>query len=78
MLGLLGTEDGLASQVLRRMGMELRTTRSTTAKVLQGFVFAQQNPPSATPPPPIIPADKFDEILQRLVAIEGRLDEKDS
>ena len=78
LLGLLGTEDGLASQVLRRMGLELRTTRSTTAKVLQGFVFAQQNPPSGTPAPPIISADKFDEILQRLVAIEDRLDDEDS
>jgi len=78
LLGLLGTEDGLASQVLRRMGLELRTTRSTTVKVLQGFVHAQQNPPSATPAPPTIAADKFDEILQRLVAIEDRLNDNDS
>ena len=77
LLGLLGTEEGLASQVLRRMGLELRTTRSTTAKVLQGFVHAQQNPPSTTPAPPTISADKFDEILQRLVAIEDRLGDKD-
>jgi len=75
---LLGTEDGLASQVLRRMGLELRTTRASTVKVLLGFVHAKENPPSATPAPPLISADKFDEILQRLVAIEDRLDDKNS
>ena len=73
LLGVLGTEDGLGSQVLRRMGLELRTTRANTVKVLTGFVYAKQNPPSAAPPPPVISADKFDEILQRLVAIEEKL-----
>jgi len=76
LLGLLGTEDGLASQVLRRMGLELRTTRANAVKVLSGFAHAKENPPSATPAPPLISEAKFDEILQRLVAIEERLDEK--
>jgi ATP-dependent Clp protease ATP-binding subunit ClpC len=77
LLGLLGTDDGLASQVLRRMGLELRMTRATTVKVLVGFGHAQQNPPSATSAPPMISASQFDEILQRLVAIEDRMNDKD-
>ena len=73
LLGLLSTEEGLASQVLRRMGLELRTTRAATVKVLAGFVHAQQNPPNPAPAAPAISAGQFDEILQRLVAIESRL-----
>src|SRR5437868_3916189 len=34
LLGLLATEEGLASQVLRRMGVELRTTRRATTTAL--------------------------------------------
>ena len=73
LLGLLGTEEGLASQVLRRMGLELRTTRATAVKVLAGFVHAKENPPTTAPAPPVIPESRLDEILQRLVAIEDRL-----
>jgi ATP-dependent Clp protease ATP-binding subunit ClpA len=64
LLGLLSTEDGLASQVLRRMGLEVRTTRRAVETTLSGFVHARENPPTGT-----------DEILRRLDAIEQRLED---
>ena len=76
LLGVLATDDGLASQVLRRMGLELRTTRRATVTTLLGYVHAQQNPPSTTPPPPLVSDDRLDAILQRLTAIEDRLNEQ--
>jgi ATP-dependent Clp protease ATP-binding subunit ClpA len=67
MLGLLATEDGLASQVMRRMGLELRTTRRAVVTALSGFVHARAQG-EATPP-----ADPLQQILARLEAIEVRL-----
>jgi ATP-dependent Clp protease ATP-binding subunit ClpA len=67
LLAVLAVEDGVASQVLRRMGVELRTTRRTVVAALTGFVHAKEPP---APPP----ADSVvDQILQRLDAIESRL-----
>jgi ATP-dependent Clp protease ATP-binding subunit ClpA len=65
LLGLLSTEDGLASQVLRRMGLEVRTTRRAVVTALAGFVQARQDTPPSQP--------GIDEILRRLDAIERRL-----
>jgi len=69
LLGLLSTEDGLASQVLRRMGMEVRTTRRAVVTALTGFVHARQNEARDTSTTPA-----FEEILRRLDAIERRLE----
>jgi ATP-dependent Clp protease ATP-binding subunit ClpA len=65
LLGLLATEEGLASQVLRRMGLELRTTRRTVVTALTQVVRTQPGPPRAN--------DTLDQILRRLDAIERRL-----
>ena len=71
LLGLVGTEEGLASQVLRRMGVELRTTRRATIAALIGFVHAKENLPAA--PRTEVPEDAVQQILRRLDAIEQRL-----
>jgi ATP-dependent Clp protease ATP-binding subunit ClpC len=70
LLGVLAVEDGVGSQVLRRMGVELRTTRRAVVSALSGFVHAQQ---AAASRPPEAKADGLDEILARLDAIERRL-----
>src|SRR6476646_2269524 len=49
LLGLIATEQGLASEVLRRMGVERLTTRRAVVTALSGFVHAQQNPAPARP-----------------------------
>jgi len=72
LLGLLATEDGLASQVLRRMGIELRTTRRAVVTALSGFVHAREQ--QVSPPPPAPASSTLEEILRRLEAIEQRLD----
>jgi ATP-dependent Clp protease ATP-binding subunit ClpC len=69
LLGLLATEDGLASQVLRRMGLELRTTRRAVITALTGFVGPM--PPARTVRPS--DPDTLGQILRRLDAIEERL-----
>lgn len=69
LLGLLATEEGLASQVLRRMGLELRTTRQAVIKALTRFVAPM--PERRTPGRE--DADTLDQILRRLDAIEQRL-----
>jgi len=68
LLGLLATEDGIASQVLRRMGVELRTTRRAVVAALVGYVQARENPPRSQA--------GIDEVLRRLDAIERRLGEQ--
>jgi ATP-dependent Clp protease ATP-binding subunit ClpC len=73
LLGLLATEKGLASEVLRRMGVELVTTRRTVITTLVGFVHAQQNAPAKPSAPPAADGDALQQILQRLDAIEKRL-----
>jgi ATP-dependent Clp protease ATP-binding subunit ClpA len=69
LLGLLATEEGLASKVLRRMGIELHTTRQAVVTALVGFVAQQTTP--ATPRTPS--RATLDQILDRLDAIERRL-----
>jgi ATP-dependent Clp protease ATP-binding subunit ClpA len=69
LLGLLATENGLASQVLRRMGVELRTTRRAVLAALSGFVRAREQQLSRR----AAPASMLEQILQRLDAIERRL-----
>jgi ATP-dependent Clp protease ATP-binding subunit ClpA len=69
LLALLATEDGLASQVLRRMGLELRTTRRAVITMLTGFVQAQPTKPAPRAQDPNV----LEEILRRLDAIEQRL-----
>jgi ATP-dependent Clp protease ATP-binding subunit ClpA len=69
LLGLLATEDGLASKVLRRMGLELRTTRRAVINALSGFVQPFERPRA----PRRTNVDTLDEILRRLDAIEQRL-----
>ena len=68
LLGLIATEKGLASEVLRRMGVERITTRRTVITALSGFVRARQSPAPARDP-----ADALQQILERLDAIERRL-----
>ena len=69
LLGLIATEEGLASRVLRRMGIELRTTRRAVVTVLSGYVRAReqdgQQPSAVTP--------VLEQILRRIEAIEQRL-----
>jgi ATP-dependent Clp protease ATP-binding subunit ClpA len=76
LLGLLAMEEGLASRVMRRMGLELRTTRMTVVQAL----LQVSTPPPGFPVPvtssPTEPApDALAEILARLEAIERRLGE---
>lgn len=72
LLGLLATEDGVASQVLRRMGLELRTTRRAVITELSGFMHARQGE-SCSPRTTIEPT--LGQVLRRLEAIERRLGE---
>jgi ATP-dependent Clp protease ATP-binding subunit ClpA len=69
LLGLIATEEGLASEVLRRMGVELVTTRRSVITALSGFVHAQQHYATARPDP----TDALAQIMERLDAIEHRL-----
>jgi ATP-dependent Clp protease ATP-binding subunit ClpC len=76
LLGLLATERGIASQVLRRMGLEVRTARRATITALVGFVHAQQAPAAAAAPVSQTGVDDestLEQILRRLDAIESRL-----
>ena len=68
LLGLLATEDGVASKVLRRMGIELRTTRRAVTTALSGFVHVRRTPPR---PAPVV-EDSL-RVLHRLDAIETQL-----
>lgn len=71
LLGILATEDSLGSKVLRRMGVELRTTRRAVTTALAALLASQANP---TPPaPPAVSPSTLDQILSRLDAIERRL-----
>ncbi len=68
LLGLIAVEDGLASEVLRRMGVEMVTTKRAITTALVGFVHAQWQ---AEVKPAT--ADPLRQILERLDAIEKRL-----
>lgn len=72
LLGLLATEEGLASKVLRRMGIELHTTRQAVVLALYAFVAGQAKQASQTVPPEPNQST-LDQILSRLGAIERRL-----
>ena len=69
LLGLIATDEGLASEVLRRMGVELVTTRRAVVTALTGFVHAQQHYAGTRPDP----SDALAQIMERLDAIEHRL-----
>jgi ATP-dependent Clp protease ATP-binding subunit ClpA len=67
LLGLLATEDGLASKVLRRMGVDQRTAKRTVVATLAGFVQARETLD--------VTGDtnaQLAEILRRLDALECR------
>ena len=73
LMGLLVTEDGLASKVLRRMGVERTSSRRAITNLLIGVLHGKvQVPAPGTKPPPEQP-DVLAGILQRLEAIEQRL-----
>jgi ATP-dependent Clp protease ATP-binding subunit ClpA len=69
LLGLLATEEGVASKVLRRMGIELHTTRQAVVMALYTFVAQQAKQASPATPP----QSTLEQILSRLDAIERRL-----
>jgi ATP-dependent Clp protease ATP-binding subunit ClpA len=69
LLSLLATEDGLASQVMRRMGLELRTTRRAVVTTLSGYGHTKGNERS----PGASTEKALAEILRRLDALEQRL-----
>jgi ATP-dependent Clp protease ATP-binding subunit ClpA len=87
LLGLIATEKGLASVVLRRMGVELVTTRRAVVSALAGVVHSGQDPTPSKPEPSkpepvaadpssepaLATADALAQILQRLDTIEQRL-----
>ena len=70
LLGLLVTEDGRASQVLRRMGVEYRAAKRATIAALSGFVQARETLSEGS-------ADATQaalaEIVRRIDAIEERM-----
>ncbi|HEV7523408.1 MAG TPA: Clp protease N-terminal domain-containing protein, partial [Acidimicrobiia bacterium] len=70
-LGLLATEDGLASKVLRRMGVDLRSTKRAVVAALSGFVQAREMPAGASDPSATNSA--LAEIMRRLDALERRI-----
>jgi ATP-dependent Clp protease ATP-binding subunit ClpC len=64
LLGLVAVDEGLASQVLRRMGVELRTCRRAVVTALAGYVTGREDArPQAT----------LEDIVRRLDVIERRL-----
>jgi ATP-dependent Clp protease ATP-binding subunit ClpA len=65
LLSLLATDEGTASKVLRRMGLELRTTRRAVVTALTEQ-YAATTTTSPTP-------GTLEQILRRLDAIEQRL-----
>jgi ATP-dependent Clp protease ATP-binding subunit ClpA len=69
LIGVVAEEEGLAAQVLARMGIELRSTRRAVTTVLSGFVHAKQSLAAGgvTPTPELV------AIVARLEAIEKKL-----
>lgn len=70
LLGLVAVEEGLAGQVLRRMGIEPRATRRAVTATLSGYAQGREQ---ASPAPLAMPTGATAEILRRLQAIEERL-----
>ena len=73
LLGVLATESGLGSQVLRRMGVELKEARRAVVAALSGFVHGGSQAALPQPPEPPPTAATLDEILRRLDALERHL-----
>ena len=69
LLGILAEGEGLGSQVLRRMGVELRTTRRAVSTALSGFVHAKQEIAGS----PDVPTTQLADLVKRLEAIEKKL-----
>jgi ATP-dependent Clp protease ATP-binding subunit ClpA len=73
LLGLLATDEGLASRVMRRMGIETRTTRMAVVNVLTRV--PPRGPQDPAPPRPAPGVEEaLARILARIEAIERRLD----
>jgi ATP-dependent Clp protease ATP-binding subunit ClpA len=81
LLGVLATEESLGSAVMRRIGLELRTTRRAVVAALAGVTQSRQSMSESKAPNETttgnMPSDKLvgalNDILQRLDAIERRL-----
>ena len=70
LLGVLATEDTMGAQVLRRMGVDVRSARRAVVTALSGFTHATAQ---ATPPATPTTEPGLEEVLRRLEAIEQRL-----
>jgi ATP-dependent Clp protease ATP-binding subunit ClpC len=73
LLGLVATEEGLAGSVLRRMGVELNTTRRAVITALAGYLRQQGQESSRPATEPVAAPSVLEEILRRLDNIDGRL-----
>ena len=69
LLGVLAEEEGLASQVLRNMGLKLRSTRRAVTTALSGFVHAKESLGVGG----AAPTSELADIVKRLEAIEQKL-----
>ena len=69
LLGVIGAEEGVASQVLRRMGVDIRAARRTAVMLLSGYAYAREQGGATGSSVPTTLA----EILRRLEGIEARL-----
>ena len=75
LLGLIADEEGMAGKVLRRMGVELRTTRRAVVTALSGFVHAQQRHAPAGPAPAAPDTAAPAAVAGDLTGIRQRLDD---
>ncbi len=73
LLGLLATEDGIASKVLRRMGLELRATKRAVAAMLTGYSLARETLAGGATDTSTDTAMVLAELVRRLDALEQRL-----
>ncbi|HEX8803626.1 MAG TPA: Clp protease N-terminal domain-containing protein [Acidimicrobiales bacterium] len=73
LLGVLALDEGLGGEVLRRMGVDARSTRRAVVAALLGYTHGGSRPPVAPPAAPAVPSATLEEILRRLEAIEQRL-----
>lgn len=70
LLGIAGEDEGAGGTVLRRMGVELRTTRRAVQSVIAGAVGAPHGPGVGAA---MAGQATLDEIVRRLEAIEQKL-----
>jgi ATP-dependent Clp protease ATP-binding subunit ClpA len=74
LLGLATTENGVASKVLLRMGVDHRSVKRAVIATLAGFVHARQHFSADTGQAAGAPTTAaLDEIMRRIEAIEQRL-----